>query len=556
MYTEEKPRKGRLLKEFIMRLILIIIFVLLLLWIIPWPNMAALNPLKDQIFNANLQTMKEAGISYFTTERLPKEVGDKTTLTLQKMLDLKLLVPFTDKNGKSCDVKKSYISLEKQETEYLMKVNLKCSEEEDYILVHLGCYSYCDSAICEAKKGNTEKPKTTPASSKTPSQTDKVVTRYTCKIVNGKYWGKSSTIVSKDTYEKECTVKPTPQYKCEIKDGVYWGINYTKVDKATYEKQCTTPVVQTYRCEIKDGNYWGANYSIVDKATYEKECTTPVVQTYKCEIKDGTYWGINYTVVDKATYEKECTTPVPSPVAKQFEYKKTVKTITAAKYSEWTDWTYYIKKTNDGVVYGKSATLEVEDAGTKYVKVGTTKEKKVTTTETRRELVQTDSKTYKACNNYSYVGDATTAYRIDSDWAYTGIVYRGYNPPDDTIDTRYISPEIDFAVCGDDCTNHPYFIYRQQKRTVTAFTNYSNLTVTCTDVVEKTIPVYSIKEVTINRTFIQKPQDVYANVRYYRVRTREMLEAAKTVTTSTTKWSVYNDTTLLNDGYNYTGNYK
>ena len=96
MYTEEKPRRGGLLKEFVMRLILIIIFVLLLLWIIPWSKMDV-NPLKDQIFNANIQTMKEAGITYFTTERLPQEVGDKVTLTLQKMLDLKLVLPFTNK---------------------------------------------------------------------------------------------------------------------------------------------------------------------------------------------------------------------------------------------------------------------------------------------------------------------------------------------------------------------------------------------------------------------------------------------------------------------------
>ena len=116
MYTEEKPRRGGLLKEFVMRLILIIIFVLLLLWIIPWSKMDV-NPLKDQIFNANLQTMKEAGITYFTTERLPQNEGDKVTLTLQKMLDLKLVLPFTDRNGKSCDVKKSYITLEKQETD-------------------------------------------------------------------------------------------------------------------------------------------------------------------------------------------------------------------------------------------------------------------------------------------------------------------------------------------------------------------------------------------------------------------------------------------------------
>lgn len=151
MYTDERKKRS-LIIDFILKLILIIIFVLLLIKLVPWPNMDSLNPLKDQIFNANLQTMKEAGITYFTTERLPVEVGDKTTLSLQKMLDMKLLVPFTDKNGNSCDVTASYVSLEKKETEYLMKVNLKCGEEEDYILVHLGCYSYCKSGLCEKRE--------------------------------------------------------------------------------------------------------------------------------------------------------------------------------------------------------------------------------------------------------------------------------------------------------------------------------------------------------------------------------------------------------------------
>ena len=51
-------------------------------------------------------------------------------------------------------------------------------------------------------------------------------------------------------------------------------------------------------------------------------------------------------------------------------------------------------------------------------------------------------------------------------------------------------------------------------------------------------------------------QEVYANVRYYRVRTREIIKQGVTTTTSTTKWSKYNDTSLLNDGYHYTGNYR
>lgn len=236
MYTDERPRRGNLLKEFVLKLILIIIFVLLLIWLVPWPNMDAyldaLNPLKDQIFNANLQTMKEAGITYFTSERLPENIGDKKTLTLQQMLDLKLLIPFTDRNGKSCDVTASYITLEKQETEYLMKVNLKCGEEEDYILVHLGCYSYCTKDICEAKPQSTEKPSTKPVAKKdnvdpepTPSNTfQPPKPKYQCRKVNGEYWGKYWTKVDKITYIKQCE-----SLKCRVVDGKYYGINGNEV---------------------------------------------------------------------------------------------------------------------------------------------------------------------------------------------------------------------------------------------------------------------------------------------------------------------------------------
>lgn len=149
MYTEYEERKGFPIRDFLIKLVLIIIFVLLLLWLLPIPNMKGIN---NTIFNANVQTMKDAAINYFTDERLPKNVGDKVTLTLKEMLDLKLLLPFTDKNGDTCDVNKSYVTLEKKETEYLMTVHLKCKGQEDEIVVHLGCYTYCTSAICEKQE--------------------------------------------------------------------------------------------------------------------------------------------------------------------------------------------------------------------------------------------------------------------------------------------------------------------------------------------------------------------------------------------------------------------
>lgn len=154
MYTEYEEKKGFPLRDFLIKLVLIIGFVLLLIWFLPIPNLKGLN---NTIFNANVQTMKDAAISYFTTERLPKNVGDKVTLTLKEMLDMKLLLPFTDKNGESCDVTKSYVTLEKKETEYLMTVHLKCKGQEDEIVVHLGCYDYCSGTICERKKDDEDK---------------------------------------------------------------------------------------------------------------------------------------------------------------------------------------------------------------------------------------------------------------------------------------------------------------------------------------------------------------------------------------------------------------
>ena len=154
MYTDDEERRGLPIKTFLISLIIIIILVLLLIWLLPMPNMKGIN---NRIFNANIQEMKDAAIPYFTTDKLPQKVGDKITLTLKEMIELKLLLPFTDKNGDACDVEKSYVTLTKKEDSYEMKVNLKCNEEEDYILVTLGCYSYCTSAICEPETKEPEK---------------------------------------------------------------------------------------------------------------------------------------------------------------------------------------------------------------------------------------------------------------------------------------------------------------------------------------------------------------------------------------------------------------
>ena len=62
----------------------------------------------------------------------------------------------------------------------------------------------------------------------------------------------------------------------------------------------------------------------------------------------------------------------------------------------------------------------------------------------------------------------------------------------------------------------------------------------------KEIQLYSRKE----KVGTSNGRPVYATVHYYSTRTRTLLSSGGT----DTKWSTYNDTNLLNQGYTYTGN--
>lgn len=166
MYSDDEEKKGFPIRDFLLKLVLIIIFVLLLMWLLPTGNNkdVDLSPLTDRIFNANLQEMKEAGILYFTTERLPEE-GKSEKITLEFMLDQKLMYECKDKNGDSCDGKNSYVLVEDIGDEYRMTVHLKCNDDEGEIIVYLGCYDYCENnGVCEKQETTTPE---TPTAQKT-----------------------------------------------------------------------------------------------------------------------------------------------------------------------------------------------------------------------------------------------------------------------------------------------------------------------------------------------------------------------------------------------------
>ncbi len=133
-------------KDIIIKIIMFGLFVLLLLWLFP---KADLGVFYDTVYTNNIKTMKEAARNYYTVDRLPKNVGDKSSLTLKEMVDNKMLIRFTDKDGKTCDESTSKVEVTKlSDNEYSLKVQLSCGEQNDYILETIGCTNICSNGTC------------------------------------------------------------------------------------------------------------------------------------------------------------------------------------------------------------------------------------------------------------------------------------------------------------------------------------------------------------------------------------------------------------------------
>lgn len=491
MYTEEYEHKGFPFRDFLLKLILVIIFVFLLVWLLPKfispkivnnntkSSNVDLSPLTSQIFADNLEKMKDAAISYYTDERLPQEVGASNTMTLSDMIGKKLIVALIDKDNKACDVEKSYVKITKLDEEYLLKVNLKASHKEDYILVHLGCYTYCDSYVCEKDETNVAIKASKP----------------------------SSTVPIKGSNDNS----PKPS---------------------------TNP-----------GGDSGS----------DDEPGEPTI--------------------------KPTDPPVPTPSQEPgylYEYTKT----TGASFSAWTSWSSW-QRTNCSTQAincsdSSPTCLKKVQLYNRKEKIGTYKKKYV---KTRSQLYQTGSYQQNSCSKYNYVIVNNTTYATTTTTTYTtintitsttahsvgGWTYNGRasysNPPRDTATTSYKFVGADYSYCQETCSTLPNYYYdaytysggmtsvsstttpgnqSSSSSSGTSSSTSSSVTASCGEIVSKTVPIYGYINVSETAT---REEPLYGTICYQSSKTRTLKDSGKT----TVKWSVYNDTSLLNNGWSYTG---
>ncbi len=526
MYEERKD--SFTLRDFIIQILFVGIFIFLLIWLFPMKSSVkkAFTPLYDQIFNNNVNDMKNAAVSYFTTPRLPQNVGQEVKMTLSEMLDKNIILPFVDSKGNQCDLIDSYVSMTKMSDEYILKINLKCGEQEDYLLVHLGCYDYCDGDVCEKEpekvpetpvQQQSSKPSNPQPSNPQPSIPAKEYMYEYVKVTNGKWgdygewsaWTKNvitstdyrqvETKVVEETTTKTDTVTTTePIYEdrqvqtgtkkeayTAYRDVPVYGQVQTGTTKEAYTAYRDVPVYG----QVQTGTKQEAYTAYRDVPVYGQVQTGTKKVAYTAYKEEDVYKDVivGYKDVPYTAYRD-----VPVNSGYDFDCTDTCKVVPKVTY-----------KKEAYTAYKKEPIYEKQKTGTKKVPYTAYKEEPV------YETKQTGT-TKEAYTAYREVPVYETKQTGTKKEAYTA--YR----------------EV------------PVYGQGQTGTTKEAYTAY------------REVPVYGTVKVKVGEKQVTKTVEtpVTTKVTYYRSRTREYISG-----NIDTKWSKSQaDATLISQGYSLTGN--
>ena len=291
MYNEERNEKNYFFRNLIVKILLVLLFIFLLMWLFPIPN---LSPFYDKIFTQNINDMTDAAKSYFTVERLPKNEDETKKLTLKEMLDNKMIIEFTDSDGKKCDTTKSYVEVTKKNGEYIYKTNLSCSKQEDYVIEYFGCYDVCKDNSCEVDNK--------PDDNKTSNETKKITEYQFYKVVATKYIDKylckEGYTLSGNKCIKTSQIKSEADANIKCLDGYTYNSTSKKCEKIVSESEDA-------KLQCPSGYVYASSMNKCIKGTSN---TVDATLTYKCTTGTlvGTKCVINATSEVDATKVYSC----------------------------------------------------------------------------------------------------------------------------------------------------------------------------------------------------------------------------------------------------------
>ena len=335
------------IRDLLVKLLLLVIFVFLLMKLFPIPN---LTPFYDKIFNENIQTMKDAAKDYYTTERMPEKDGKSKKMTLQEMIDNKLIIPFVDKNGESCDTEKSYVKVTKKNNEYELKVSLTCGKESDYIIDKIGCYNFCPTGTCDVKTETTDDGQIIVV-----NPDGRYITEYEfVKRVKSEDWklGDWTTEKLPDTEDRKLVDTKT---------------QYTGQKKVTKGTKLYEEIKYGYKDEWSYDIYW-RNEKVTEKDAYLWKERTLYTGQKKIETGQKMYEHVKYGQVDQWTYDDTWTTEV-KPTSANLRLWKERTLYTGQKKIETTTTNYKHVKYGDTYTWTQTGWTTANRKETDDIKV-------------------------------------------------------------------------------------------------------------------------------------------------------------------------------------------
>ena len=515
MYEERRDTFS--LKDVLLEILLIAIFIFILICIFPArkhikklfagnknkSNEVVLVSSNDieklaskygKVYANNIINIKDAAIMYYTSENLPEGSEDTKKLTLADMYDKSLILKMTDDKGVECDSKNSYVLVSKDNDEYEMKINLSCGDYDDNIVTKVGNYEYCDTEnICEKKETKLRKSNSNEVITSNDTNTIKCDEKENKLTVFFDSMGGSHVsdidICTDDNCDKKDIKLEEPKRDGYIFKGWYIDSEYSKSIDIKSNKAEDINSLNIYN--IISGIDRGCGYNIdsftILYAKWQKDGKDE--NEYVCEyIKKVDGWSdwstkvetkVEHEIIDTKYEEKE-DTKSESYIIKYKEEKKLVGT----------------KKVDTG----KTETKIV------YEKVPAGKTLKYIKTESGTSIP-------KETNDYKYVKKSSKV--SNNKTIYTWDVYK------------------------------KYIVYKAEKKTI-------NIPIYKTENIYKTVkvPVYGTRKVKVKK---KEKIDIYGDVTYYRYKLKQ-----NDGDTTKSKWSTCNpvDECLINEGYEITDNKK
>ena len=144
----ENEKKINWLGLFI-KIVIVFIFALIIVWLIS--KIVGRNKLSETFIN-NINNMEKVSIEYYKTIDLPLIKGKSTKITLEEMIEKKIIVSVNSDSENTCDIKESYSKITREKNKYVLETTLKCGKEKDTIKT--------DFSLKECKNCNQENAKT------------------------------------------------------------------------------------------------------------------------------------------------------------------------------------------------------------------------------------------------------------------------------------------------------------------------------------------------------------------------------------------------------------